>query len=132
MNHDDSTQEKILKKLAKKYNLDQRLVKNIVYYPIKFAKEKISDPVNTRPVRIRYFGVFTQKHIVNKNFLFENRVKSLIDNIEDVAVMMGAVLEFPITSLESAKKIINTAFEQKDYEKIELIWDEWSYYRKKV
>ena len=62
--YNDGTQERIIKEIAKKYNLDTRLVKTVVYHPIKFAKTKMENPTNNRPIRIRHFGLFTQKHII--------------------------------------------------------------------
>lgn len=128
----DDVQNKLIKDLAKKYNLDKRVIHNIVYYPIRFAKTKMEDPCNNRGIRIRYFGLFTQKHIVNKDYLYNLRVKSMLDNIDNVAIMMGSILGFQISSANSAKIIIETALEQKDYDKLQLIWDEWSYYSYKM
>jgi hypothetical protein len=126
--YNDGTQERLIKELAKKYTLDPRLVKTVVYYPIKFAKSKIENPINNRPIRIRHFGLFTQKHIFNKKYLFELRIVALLDNVVDVAVMMATILGFPIVNTDSAKNIIEAIREQEDYEKLQLIWDEWSYY----
>jgi hypothetical protein len=126
--YNDGTQDKLIRELAKERGLDPRVVKNVVYYPIRFAKTKMENPVNNRPIRIRYLGIFTQKTILNKDYLYDLRVKSLLGNIVEVAVMMAAVLGFPIINEESARSIITSAHEQKDYEKLQLIWDEWSYY----
>jgi hypothetical protein len=130
--NDVSVQDRIIKDIAKKYKLDYRHVKNIVYYPFKFAKAKMSDPLNERPIRIKYFGVFTQKHILNKDFYFKTKTEAMLDSIEDVAVIMSTVLGYQIISLDSAKNIITTALEQKDYEKLQTIWDELRYYNRKL
>lgn len=53
--------ENLVEKLAKKYNIDSRVVRLIVDYPIKFSKERISDSEDHRPIRIRYFVVFLPK-----------------------------------------------------------------------
>jgi hypothetical protein len=128
----DEVQNKIIKELAKEYNLDKRTVQMIVYYPLKFAKQKMENPCNNRPIRIRHFGLFTQKHIINKDFLYNLRANALLDHINDVAIMMATVLGFTILSADSAKHIIETALSQKDYDKLQLIWDEWSYYSYKL
>lgn len=57
--------KEIVKKLAKKYNLDTRVVRLIVDYPIKFARERISDDEDNRPIRIRYFAAFVPKKMGN-------------------------------------------------------------------
>lgn len=53
--------DKLVKELAEKYGVDPRIVRLIVDYPIKFSRDKISDPEDMRPIRIRYFGVFLPK-----------------------------------------------------------------------
>lgn len=58
--------EEIVKRLAKKYSMDERVVRLIIDYPIKFAKERISDNEDFRPVRIRYFAVFLPKSAGNE------------------------------------------------------------------
>jgi hypothetical protein len=37
------------------------VIKEIVYHPLKFAKSRMEDPNETRPVRIRYFAAFVPK-----------------------------------------------------------------------
>jgi len=37
------------------------VIKEIAYHPLKFAKERIEDPKDERPIRIRYFAAFIQK-----------------------------------------------------------------------
>jgi hypothetical protein len=37
------------------------VVKEIVYHPLKFAKRRMEDPNDERPIRIRYFGTFVMK-----------------------------------------------------------------------
>ena len=128
----DEVQNKLIRDLAKEFKLDKRIVNNIVYYPLKFAKEKMERPTNNRGIRIRYFGLFTQKHIINKDYLYTLRTNILLENINEVGIMMGSVLEFPISNADSAKNIISEAYEKKDYDKLQLIWDEWSYYSYKV
>ena len=59
-------QEKLIRKLAKKYNLDHRVVKDVVYSPLKFTNRIVQHPTDMRAVRIMYFAVFTQKTKRNK------------------------------------------------------------------
>jgi hypothetical protein len=46
--------------------MDYRVVRLIIDYPIKFAKERISDPEDFRPTRIRYFAAFVPKSAGNE------------------------------------------------------------------
>ena len=42
------------------------VIKEIVYHPLKFAKGRMEDPKETRPVRIRYFAAFVPKTTKSK------------------------------------------------------------------
>lgn len=116
-------QDIIIRDLAAKYKKDPRIIEAIVYSPLKFAKKVFEDPKDDRPIRIKYFGVFVQKPVFNK----DTRMKKLIEDIrKDMAttlVVMINILEFPINNVESAKKIIDAAEEQDDYDKIRMIWE---------
>ena len=37
------------------------VIKEIVYHPLKFAKRRMEDPKDSRPIRIRYFATFVLK-----------------------------------------------------------------------
>jgi hypothetical protein len=37
------------------------IIKEIVYHPLKFAKRRMEDPKESRPIRIRYFATFVLK-----------------------------------------------------------------------
>lgn len=37
------------------------VIKEIVYHPLKFAKRRMEDPEDDRPIRIRYFAAFVLK-----------------------------------------------------------------------
>jgi hypothetical protein len=123
-------QDDILRELSHKFNKDIRHIKTICYYPIRFTKEIIENTLDDRPIRIRYFGAFTQKYISDKDLIMSVRVKHLLNNLEDVAIMMATTMEFIIPKISSAKKIIEDIVKTKDYEKLNLIWEEWKLYKK--
>lgn len=122
-------QEKLIKELAKKYNKSPEVVKSLVYFPFKFAKEKMENISDDRPIRIRYFGIFRHKYMKNKKYILRRKSDIMIENLEDVAVMMSTTLGFIIKDFDSAKRIINEACDAEDYDKIELIWDGWNKYK---
>ena len=123
-------QDKLIRKIGKKYNLDWRVVQEVVYSPLKFTNRIVKDPTDMRPVRIMYFGIFTQKPTKNKLSRMKGHVKVLLENMEDVIIVMGAILQFPISTMEGAKNIIINARDTNDYDKIKLIWDAWQEYKK--
>ncbi len=124
-------QDRFIRELAKKYNKDPRVVKEIVYSPLKFASRVVSDPVDMRPIRIRYFGVFTLKHKNAKDNLFKNRVKKLKGNMGKVLIIMAS-MGYLIKDQSSVHRILDEALEIKDYEKIQTIWEEYKSVGKKL
>ena len=122
-----SPENKIVKELSLKYGKDERIIRNIAYFPFKFTKRIMADYNDNRPVRIRYFGAFVQKDYYNKNTKVNSMLEELLDdkNIEEVFIIMVSVLGFPTASIDGAKRIIELAEESKDYEKIKYIWEAW-------
>jgi hypothetical protein len=59
-------QDKILKHLSLIKFKDLRVIQAIAYHPLLFAKHKMADPDDYRPIRIRYLGAFVQKYMHNK------------------------------------------------------------------
>lgn len=72
-----------VKKLAKKTNIDPRVVRLVADYPIKFAKEKMSNEEDWRPIRIRYFAVFLPKAAGHEYEKSDSVGKKRKGNIED-------------------------------------------------
>jgi hypothetical protein len=61
-----SEQDKLIKHISLIKFKDPRVIQSIVYHPMLFAKRKMTDPDDLRPIRIRYFGVFVGKYMRNK------------------------------------------------------------------
>ena len=117
-------QDRFIRNLAKKYNRDPRVIREIVYSPLKFATRTISDPEDMRPIRIRYFGVFALKHKEAKDNLFRDRVKKMKGNMGNTLLIMAA-MGYMIKNDKSVIRILDEALELKDYEKIQTIWEQY-------
>lgn len=124
-------QDRLIRKLAKKYNKDPRIIREVVYSPLKFTSRIVSDPVDMRPVRIRYFGVFTLKHKSAKDNLFKDRVKRLKSSMSKTLIIMAS-MGYLIKDDTSVNRILDEALEIKDYEKIQTIWEEYKSVGKKL
>ena len=120
----------IIRDLAKKYNKDVRVIQQLVDSPFKFTSRIIQDPYDKRPIRLRYFAVFVQKKVYDKESKLRDMIKTLLNNIQDVLVVMASTLGYSISKTESAKRIIEEARDSKDYEKIKDIWDAYKEYVK--
>jgi len=60
--------ERLVKQIAKRKRMDERVVRLVADYPLKFARDRMRE-FDWRPVRIRYLGVFTLKHKFRNRFL---------------------------------------------------------------
>jgi hypothetical protein len=116
-------QDVLIRDLAAKYKKDPRIIESIIYSPLKFAKKVINDDTDNRPIRIRYLGVFTQKHIKNKYNRMERFIEDLEKDMKVTSIVMATILHFPLVNADSAKRIIDRAKEEEDYDKIKMIWD---------
>jgi hypothetical protein len=123
-------QDLIIKNLALKYKKDPRIIEAIVYSPLKFAKKVFEDPKDDRPIRIKYFGVFVQKPIFNKDTRMKKLLEDLRKDIPATLVVMASILEFPIATADSVNKILDLAEETDDYDKVRMIWDALQEYNK--
>ncbi len=52
---------RIVHSLHLNYQKDKRVIRQVIYHPLLFAKSKITSETDWRPVRIRYFAVFLPK-----------------------------------------------------------------------
>jgi len=126
-------QQSIIKKIAEKHNIDQRVCKEIVNSPFVYLKYLVTSSNIEEGLRIPYFGAFCQKGgYKNKTMRIENRVKELLDNLEEVASMMVSTLGFELVSPNSAERILKDALSSKDYDKINMIWNGWVEYNGKL
>jgi hypothetical protein len=70
------------------------VIKEIVYHPLKFAKRRMEDPIDDRPIRIRYFAAFVLKTTKTKERV--NRFKvtyRAYDRCKDIAATYGARID---------------------------------------
>jgi len=51
-------EDAIIKKIAKRKEMDPRVVSMVARYPFHFVKDVIRSKKDLRPVRLRYFGLF--------------------------------------------------------------------------
>jgi len=61
--------DRIIKELANKYNLDERVIRSITSSPFLFSKKVMGSLEDERPVRIPYMGCFVIRRHKNKDLL---------------------------------------------------------------
>ena len=62
-------QDDLIHNVALSFMKKDWVVKEIVYHPLKFAKHRMEDPDDPRPVRIRYFATFAMKQGKTKEWI---------------------------------------------------------------
>lgn len=65
------------------------VAKEIVYHPLKFAKRRMEDPEDDRPIRIRYFAAFALKSGKTKERI--NKFKEIYRNYEKYKDIVATV-----------------------------------------
>jgi len=53
--------DELVRKIAKRKGMDERVVRLVADYPLKFVKDRFADDDDWKPIRIRYFGMFGLK-----------------------------------------------------------------------
>jgi hypothetical protein len=123
--------DKLIKELALKNNIDVRVCKEIVNSPFAYLKHLVTSATVEDGVRLPYVGAFCQKgNYKNKGMRAEKRKDILLSEILEVTIMMATTLGFIVPSVDSAKELIEKAWDTGDYEKIDLIWHGWLEYNK--
>lgn len=70
-----------IKSLSLKYNLDTRVITEIVNHPLRYMRGLVSGN-NVDSVRIKHFGLFAQKRGDSKKRISSKASKKMIDRLE--------------------------------------------------
>ena len=114
-------QDRILKHISLIKNKDIRVVKSIAYHPIFFAKKVMTDPDDYKPVRIRYFGVFVQKYMRNKDMY--KKLSYVIKCIKKYPKLIEIFVDPSFSNDLEARKYINMLFDENNKEALAEIYD---------
>jgi hypothetical protein len=107
--------QSIIKNISKSTGIDIRVVTQVVHHPFKFVRDKVSGN-EERPIRIRYFGVFSQKLLLNKQSSTKRKVERILRwSTDNLAIYLNL-------SEEEAINHLNKLLEDKKYRDIDLIY----------
>ena len=123
-------EDKIIRGIANKYGKDPRVVREIVYHPLLFTKRRMEDPLEDRPVRIRYFGAFVQKNIKNKKFLMSKKKEVLLKNVDELFVAMMSTGRHDDVSKDDILDMLNLNEEEGGPLIVDDLWGIWKEYLK--
>lgn len=114
-------QDRIIKHISLVKGKDPRVVQQVVYHPFLFAKHRMADPDDYRPIRIRYFGVFCGKFMRNKEMY--QRLSYIIQSLKDDPTLVRIFVDPIFTDDLTARKYVNSLFDANEKDSIISIFD---------
>lgn len=99
---------------------EDRVIKKIVYHPLEFAKVKMIDDNDERPIRIRYFGVFTLKSKRSKE---RTRKFSYIYKNYEIFRDIIATYGYDVGDIEKYHEVLKTNFTKKKIRFVDEIYE---------
>jgi len=118
--------EKLIRELAKEYNVPAPVVRSVVFSPLRFTRRVVGDRYDYRPVRVRHFGAFVMKKRYLKAIEFiEDMYDIMIQHIDYVYMIMVTLLGFQLVDSNSAKRVLKEALDSNDIDKMRLIFKEF-------
>jgi hypothetical protein len=61
---EEKWEKELIREIAKEFNVDVRVARTCVWFPMLYLKRRIQDKDNNTPVRIRHLGVWDLKNTV--------------------------------------------------------------------
>ena len=119
-------QDKIIKHISLIKFKDPRVIQSIVYHPFLFAKRRMADPDDYRPIRIRYFGAFVQKYMHNKEMFkkLSYMVTQLKLHPKLIKLFVDPISGSYFFSTESeAIKYVTKLFEDNEKEEFDKVYE---------
>lgn len=114
-------QDRIIKHISLIKFKDPRVIQTIVYHPLLFAKHKMADPDDFRPIRIRYFGVFVGKYMHNKEMF--HKFSYIITALKTRNNMYKIFVDPKFENDLDARRYVHNLFDVNNKEAIETIYD---------
>lgn len=114
-------QDRIIKHISLVNFKDPRIVQQVVYHPILFAKHRMADPDDFRPIRIRYFGAFVGKYMRNKEMF--KRLSYIIQHLRADPGLVKVFVDPTFTNDYDARVYVNALFDANDKDSINAIYD---------
>ena len=114
-------QDRIIKHISLIKFKDPRIVQAIAYHPLLFAKRKMTDPDDYRPIRIRYFGTFVGKYMRNKEMY--KKLSYIITSLKMHPKLIKVFVDPSFENELDVIKYVNQLFNDNNKEAVELVYD---------
>lgn len=99
---------------------EDRVIRKIVYHPLEFAKEKMIDDDDERPIRIRYFGAFVLKSKKSKE---RARKFSYIYKHYEMFKDIIALYDYDVSTEEKYQYVLKHYFNGKKIRYVDEIYE---------
>jgi len=112
-------QDLIIRRISLNRFISERVVKYVALHPFLFTKQRMMDPEDDTPIRIKYFGVFQQKNTLNKKNV--QRMKEIKDLITNNVEYYLKVFDNVFSTEDELMKYIRKAYRNRvraDFEEI--------------
>lgn len=114
-------QDRIIRHISLLNFKDPRVVQQVVYHPFLFAKHRMADPDDYRPVRIRYFGAFVGKFMRNKEMY--NKLSYIIQALKDHPELVKIFVDPVFDNDYDARIYVNQLFDDNAKDAVNDIYD---------
>jgi len=114
-------QERIIKHISLIKLKDPRVVQQVVYHPFLFAKHRMADPDDYRPIRIRYFGAFVGKFMRNKEMY--QKLSYIIQALKDRPELIKIFVDPAFDNDLDARIYVNQLFDANAKDSVNAIYD---------
>jgi hypothetical protein len=114
-------QDRIIKSISLLKFKDPRIIQNIVYHPLFFAKKKMADPDDLRPIRIRYFGVFVGKYLHNKEMF--KKLNYMVTALTEHPELIDIFVDPKFTNVNDAITYVRNLFSINDKKSSVAVYD---------
>lgn len=114
-------QDKLIKHISLIKFKDPRVIQAIVYHPLLFAKRKMTDPDDLRPIRIRYFGAFVGKYMRNKEMF--KKLSYVIAALKAHPELIEIFVDPVCATEKEARVYVNQLFDRNDKDSLNAIYD---------
>jgi len=114
-------QDRVIKHISLIKFKDPRVIQQVVYHPFLFAKHRMADPDDYRPIRIRYFGAFVGKFMRNKEMY--KKLSYVIQALKDHPKLVRIFVDPVFDNDRDARIYVNRLFDDNAKDAINDIYD---------
>lgn len=115
-------QKEIITNISKTFNLDKRVVREIVYYPLLFLHQHIIDDICERPIRIRKLGVWVLRGNRGKKKVLQKQYNFLLEHSEELYSKLTNLFNGKFDSKEAFERHLWWLYRNQNFNPIRRLY----------